>query len=296
MNNTFDKLINDSMIKRYNSFYAPMKIEIKDSSEDIVFEEFIIHKMDSDEITKFLGIKYATIDEDGNPHDLCLNNDDSHHYKTLPHPIFGAKYLLISKNGEEYENNIENFLSAFRIYKCGDIFAPICFSANLNYTIYISPQFTRYQKIYRIKTSELEDVKKIYFRLKQSSSIRTKQLLQRFNNAISVNLSLENSFVELVSIIESVIVEEIFELKFRFSLYSAFILNNKCNYPITFKKIQEIYDVRSQLVHTGSSKKFNIDLLNQVSEITIRILNWFLSNDNGGNQVLKIIMNELKLS
>jgi len=278
----------------YNStHYVPFKIEIIDYDKPIQFGNTVIRKMTGDEIFEFLGIKEAVIDENGRPGDIILRNVDSSTHESVPHELFGALYLIEFQNNKEFHSNNSILLSAFRIYRTGDVFAPWAYTKGRLSISYSHPEFTNYQVIYRIKEKEINDVYSIYKRLTESTSEKTKLIIERFNNAIASTTSLQNCFVELTSILESILVNESFELRFRFSLYGAFILSQIGESKFSVKELQKIYDIRSQLIHTGKSTKYTEGELDSLREISIKLIKWYIFNDDKKNYVKELVYEKL---
>jgi len=296
MDNTskFDEHLRELELEENSIHFAPLKIDITDYTEQIEFDQFVIRRMSDIEISKFLGIKKATIDEDGRPGDIELYNNSSYHYETLPRFMFGALYLIELKNSKAFDK-VDNLLVAFKLWKSGDVFAPMAYSESMKSTMYSLPEHTNYDFILRIKQEEIPDILAIYRLIENSKNQKTKLMLERFNNAIASTTSLVNTFVELVSIIESILVSEPYELRFRLSLYSTYILNNEFSYNITVKEMQSFYDIRSKLLHTGDSSKFSKDCLLQLVEITILMIRWHLKSGEKEGYAKKLIYNKLEI-
>lgn len=274
--------------------FAPMKIDIIDYKHPIKFEDCIIRKMTNNEIVEFLGIRKATIDENGNSGDIMIPNDDSNRYESLPRRMFDSLYLIEFGNFDDTDN-LRNILYSFKLYKTGDVFAPRTFNkVNSGYSC-IYPEFTNYPIIYRIKKDEISSVIALYRNLIKCKKDKTQLVIERFESAIASYTSWTNTFIELTSIIESIIVDEPFELRFRFSLYSTFILNHYCNIKVTIKEMKNIYDIRSQLIHTGKSKGFSPDKLNTLSTICISIIRWYIENGEQMQLASNLVYNKLDI-
>jgi hypothetical protein len=292
----FDEIFKEFQRRDNSKHFAPFKIDIIDFSKPIKFDQFIIRPLTEKEKYKYWGIKRAVIDEHGNPGDIVLFNKGSiTKHEKFPRKLFGATFLIEFNNSNSYFDNITPLLTAFRLYKTGDIFAPYCFSKDGSQTLTTYPEFTNYKSIFRINVADIEAIEKLYKIVKTSLTEKSKLLLERFNNAIASTTSKINTYIEFVSMIESIMVGEPYELRFRFALFSTFILITFCSFPIKYKELLDIYDLRSKLIHTGKSEKFSDIKLERLADITIRIIRWYLETGEKDDHGRKLMFERINI-
>jgi hypothetical protein len=117
-----------------------------------------------------------------------------------------------------------------------------------------------------IDSNEIKEVEDIFKLILKNKDEKLTLLLERFRGTYFANLRDENIFIELMSIIESLLDIGNSELSYRLSLYTSYLLKNKCNYEISFKRVKDLYNIRSKLIHQGVLKEG----LNKSDLITLR--------------------------
>lgn len=162
----------------------------------------------------------------------------------------------------------------------------------------IYPLFNKDREKYSISINEIPRIKKIYNDILENKNEVLSLAFERFNNAITKTNNEKNSFIDFVTILESIVLNNNNqELSFRFALYISFILSNKLKNPVKFKDVKTIYNVRSQLVHGGKSKDYNKTMYKKLEQYTKVILLWILDNGLISDKDCKeMILHHLKIN
>lgn len=235
---------------------APIYLEIKNYEEPLKIDKFKLRKITQYEREIIFGIKdikkqgkgYA-IYETENKYSLInsMYNIEYHHMQfanfVIEYEGDDKNYLLM---------NIRDLLLSFNLYEEGLIDAP--YRIGRNGVCYDMQKISSGGKKYVIDSNEIIEVEKIFKLILDNQNEKLKLLLERFRNTHFANLREENIFVELMSIVESLLNLGNAELSFRLSLFVSYLLNNKCNYKASFKKIKNFYNTRSKLIHNGMLK------------------------------------------
>lgn len=277
----------------------PMRLDIVGFKSYKQIGEFKLRKINESEIQQLFGIKNRKIDSKGNITLMTVlhNSIDALNFGLVEnerYKLFSSKYLVeFPDKTNEYTNLA--FIRAFKLFAGGDLFCPVIYLSDAISISFIHPKSTHYPEIYKIKVADLTRIKILFLKLKKLKDNKGVQLiLDRFDAAIDARLNRKISYIELVSIIESVVVNEPSELRFRFSLHLSYLLTS-LNKKTTFKDAKNIYDVRSKLVHTGKSNKLTDDLYNDVLNKTRLIVSWYVDNHENKDKIFEDICNKLKI-
>lgn len=263
-------------------YFAPLKIEIHNFKSYRKIGNLKIRKIRSDELEKYFGVEDVVLDDNGHVIDctklykpqtsLSFLITDLEFIK-----LIGCRYIIESVDQKDIYETIPKLLLAFRLYKSGEIFAPVIMNNSTPSVSFIYPLFTKEKDKYEINLSELRKIDKIYEIIKKNKRSNLELAFERFNNAISDKTDNKNAFIDFVTILESLFLKNTKqEVRFRFSLYVSYLLCNKIKIKETFREIQYIYDARSELVHSGKSKNYNNERFLKIKEYTRLLLLWYL--------------------
>ena len=266
-------------------YIAPIRIDIPDLKKSISIGKIKLRKITEKEKNKYFNTKKIEYTENGDVSNVTYiapqKIDFIHlHSQLQDYKLLSCQHIVEYIDKDVLIEELKVLLLALRLYQEGNVFAPLVFHPNGNYLNYIYPTFTTETKKYTINIKNFRRIKKIHSQIKQKKNLAI--FFERFNNALSRNTNEINSFIDFVTILESLFLNSssVQEISFRFSLYTSFILKNKLKEPVTFKEMKNIYDVRSQLVHNGKSKKYSKELHSKTKNYTRILLLWALGNDN----------------
>ena len=111
----------------------------------------------------------------------------------------------------------------------------------------------------RVEKTTTTKVKKLINQIESAHKDNTLlTIIDMFHLATSPSLRDESRFIELTIILEMLLLpSQSQELRYRFSLRMAKLLNKLYKGPLeaTYEKAQDIYDIRSRLVHSGKHRK-----------------------------------------
>ncbi len=282
-------------------YIAPIHINVHDFKRSISIGKLKIRKITSEEQRKFFGIYDLKYTDNG---DLVgfisiTQSNSDFNLRNFPEKfkLYSCQHVVEYTNRDVLVKELSTLLLAFRLYQEGNVFAPLVFYTNTEPLNFIYPQFTNETKKYAISTKEFWRIKKIVTLINNNKSLHL--AFERFNNALSNKTNEKNSFIDFVTILESIFLENSGnqELSFRFSLYTSYILKNKLKTATSFKEMQEIYTVRSKLVHSGTSNKYSKELYEKTKKYTRLLLLWTLENSSlKGNEYKKMILEHLNLN
>lgn len=285
-------------------YLVPIKLSTKFRNKFNI-ANFQIRPITDFDREKLFGITKVELDNNGNIESYIKNEERNLiNFGLLEKlKIFSVTSIIeFNKDGliEDIIKDISTLLLAFRLFKQGDIFAPIIFNDKtpaIYFTQY--PNFCKESTKYEISKRDIEKINNIFNLLKKiKPNSHISFALERYNFAINKNTNEKNSYVEFVSILESLFLEANQELSFRFSLILSYILSNKLKEKISFKKIKNFYSVRSQLVHGKSKNKdcYNKEKLNLINNLVRKLIVWYLQNNSPQyEQIEKMIFNKLKI-
>lgn len=283
---------------------CPINFFISNFRRDIDFGNCILHKLSEDEREKFFGVRVEKRDSEG--HVTCMKSFghgmtcDFFLPKLETCLLYGSEYLIFWDDHKFDSEKITNLILAFRLHKLGKIFAPLVFkypSGSLHVTTY--PLHTKFSLPYQIDWSELNNVKTIFHELNNLKKDDPLLLtLERFTNSLSTGLDNKISFVEYVSILESLFLKNsnTNELNFRFSLIISYILSNKLKIKTKHQVVSEWYKIRSELVHCGKSKKYNQEKFEFLDYCIRKLLVWYLENSNDYYKIEEEIFSKLGIN
>lgn len=281
-------------------YLAALTINIPDYKSEILLDNFILRKRSDEELKEFYNVEKIKFDGFGGTSQITSKNDNSKpiHYLLHDSSGLGSEFYLekiVDDNNWDFNITVSNFLRALRLSKSGKVDVPIIYSDDLTRSMNVRARIMKHKHLMTISVSELPEIIDLYKKIEKINNLKFNLINERFDNAIT-NLSTNKiGYVELVGIIESILLQNHKdELRFRFSLYLANILNS-LNYTLTFKECQEIYDTRSKLVHTGEIKNFNDDNFFMLFDITQIIIKWYISNNLNDNKAQEELFKKLKI-
>jgi hypothetical protein len=145
---------------------------------------------------------------------------------------------------------------------------------------------------YFLKLEEIELLKNIVKNVPKLNEV----IRKRFLIAADHDLNNKVKVVELVSIMESLLCgNEKNELRFRFALFSSFIIN-KFRKTTSFQEMKYFYDLRSELVHTGNSKKFTNQSLFRINFLSRELIKQYLLENFSPSKIEDWIFRDLGIS
>lgn len=211
--------------------------------------------------------------------------------------LYSCEFVIEFSNKDDIKE-IPNLLLAFRLYKSKDVFAPLIFSNQPSgVEVTGEPISCKDSEIYNIDKSEIRHIRNIFKSIKTVDvNSNSFLVLERYKFAIDKNTNNKNSFIELVSILESLFLDhDIHERSFKFSLIISYILSNKIRDNVSFEQIKNIYKIRSGLVHDGKSKLYNTEMLNSTQEYTRKLILWHLRNKYDYKIMESMMFKKLKI-
>jgi hypothetical protein len=242
---------------------APIYIEIENYEKSIKIDKLVLRKITDKEREKIFGIK--DVKKENNSYSFNQTKSDflvkddftSNHIKF-------TNFILESDEDNYLAKNLRSLLLAFNLYTEGRVDAPYQIAKN---GVLYDMQTRSYKgnKLV-IDSNEIKEVEDIFKLILKNKYEKLTLLLERFRGTYFANLRDENIFIELMSIIESLLDIGNSELSYRLSLYTSYLLKNKCNYEISFKRVKDLYNIRSKLIHQGVLKEG----LNKSDLITLR--------------------------
>jgi len=286
------------MISGLGPYETLLKIDIVDFQEYVELKHFGIRKLSYQEQCNLFDLESFDVD-----HNKQVNNWEpktpDQKKNNLKHldgysrqdweELIGSEYYLICNDLED----IELILDAFRLFKFGYIVATFSKSQSYDAVQFHNPRFIKVAKagLCKITVEELKEVQNLFVELKRSNDDKILLNLERFKNGPE---NYHHSFINLVGILESLLTgDDRDTLTFRFALYLNHILKNtlKSDLEIDMTKAKRLYGVRSDLVHSGKSKKFTKEDYLLLRNITQEVLVWQVKNPD--YSVEKSILNTL---
>ena len=265
-------------------YIAPISVEIKNFASPRKIGQFKFRRIKKEERRKYLGLEQVEFNPDGSLYKWVYTSEsesrspgflDDQEYQKL----IESKFIIETDNQHYMAANRELLISAFRLFKEGAVGSPVYFSTILRSTGYSSRLRSRNIGRYHISKSELNSVISLYKKITKIEDKNLELSLRRFNDATSESGYKPNAFLDFITILESLFLQDMYqELRFRFSLYISYILNNKIGIKITFSEIKKIYDTRSELLHSGKSRNYNQDLFTLTENLTRELVKWYINN------------------
>lgn len=271
---------------------APITISV-DKDSYLFSDDLTIRKITDDEYKKYFCIKSITFESHRPKSYTPYNLEKCYSYwYDLPNLNYIGKEIIFATIPEycvesNNEEKIQFFINSIRLNTTINIFCPLGFSENR--VRYFGGAFS-FQNLCHLKETDFLSIKIVYSRLLQKyhGDEKLKILLERFSTITNTDISDKIRFIEAVGIIESIVcMNENNELRFRVSLYTSFIIEN-----ISFDEVKYLYDIRSQLVHTGKSRNFNDNELKKVILVAKQILIKYLLEDISGKKILEKILSK----
>jgi hypothetical protein len=259
------------------SVIAPILVSLPPKKHEIDFGDFLIRKITKEEKGRFINSSFT--EGLGNTwHMAEINSCDF----CIAYPISGDSDW---ENINNAQTAINNFRNALRINDC-----------KINLSIYsvgskgmisnnIHTQAERVNSPYFISNNTFIDLKKIYEAIKSlGGDEKLEVMLQRYESALSANQFPANKFVDAVTVLESLVLPngDNGELKIRFAILISKLLykNFGIDKKYTFIKIKDSYDIRSNFVHNGQSKKYTKEKMEYILEVTRKFLFLYVTDKN----------------
>lgn len=274
---------------------------------------FRLRRITSKELKEYYGI--TKIDY-GSTGDWSISYDKTNNQRTNICSTFLSETdmatLVTSRYVIEFDGDISsldkkigNLLLSFKLFKAQSFFAPVIIDKDGRSLTFNKFQLTcKSSKPYELKKGELRDIRSIYGLINDKSDERINKVLERYNYSLDGELASENSFIELVSVLESLYLSNNNnqELTFRFSTIVSYIFSKIERIENSHAWFKQIYNVRSGLVHTGEHKCFNVKLFNLLKDRTSKLIIWYLKNKdkdkhkNIEEEIFKEIWDRLRIS
>jgi hypothetical protein len=128
---------------------------------------------------------------------------------------------------------------------------------------------------YEISKEDIPPLKEIYKKVEALSKDNLyKIIIERYESALFYHSSIQNKIIDLITTLESLCSKSNVEMKFRLSLTIAELLKREYseNKAKIYEKMKDFYDVRSNFVHSGKSKKFKGGMVEELTEITRKVV------------------------
>lgn len=265
------------------NYLVPIKLSTNFRNKFNV-SDFKIRQITDFDREKLFGITKLKLDNEGNIESFIKNKElDLINLSTLEKLKVFSATSIIEFNKDDSIKDVHTLLLAFRLFKPGDIFAPIIFNAQTSAIHFTGePIFCKESTQYKISKRDVKKINGIFNLLKKIKPDSPINLaLERYNFAINRNTNEKNSYVEFVSILESLFLESNQELSFRFSLILSYILSNELNEKISFNRIKAFYQTRSDFVHAGKykNKDLNNEELDLINNLVRKLIIWYLQNE-----------------
>ncbi len=271
----------------------------------IKFGCFIIRKRTQEELLNYYNSKRVVLDDYGNVIECYYNTPKTYDFnfviKENPYSIYqetglNCEYFIETNlyvEDENFRKSIENILRAFRIFSSGKLEVPCIFSTDFLSRMNVYPSYVKQEQLYKLNITDIPEIEELFNKIEKNNSNKLNIIFERFDSILSRFSSFKNSFVEMVGIIESIIFQnEKDELRFRFSLYLANLLTT-LGQEISFKEAQELYDIRSKLVHTGNDKRFNNNIFQTLMKYTRLIIKWYIENNLNDKKATELFFSNL---
>lgn len=267
--------------------------------------EFTIKEMSKSEREFLFGISEVVLDTNGLLKSVQFNSQTHQNNLVLDFylaqielmKLWASQYLIFFEKEQDIEL-AKNLLLTLRLCGPGDLFAPVIFTEDAK-KVYTTgaPIETKGKNLYHLSRDVANQVNSVFDALNKLDSRSGVYLsLERYRFAISKVASGENSFIEFVSILESLFLDnDRQEVRFRFSLVISFILSNELKIPISFEEIRQIYDTRSELIHSGKSTKYTKADLAKLYSHTRNLLVWYLKKPTTYTEIEEKIFDILKI-
>lgn len=284
-------------------FKTPVKILLSDNCESFKIANFQFNKMTNEEKGRFLGATNIELNENYDISTITGRPEYSriHDVNTVLSEIDMFKYVscqFVITCEKEDVDSIKDLLLALRLFQEGEIIAPVSFNMDSHSTKFRYPMLVNEKKIYILNQSDIPEIENLYQKIVENKSEQLELVLSRFSDAINEKTKQKNAFIDLVGILESLFLPETTELFFRFSFFISYLLNKCCEYPISFKSIEEFYTIRSKFAHTGKYDKIKFQELNEkFNELKniVRKLILFYIEKGCKVDVRQIILDDLKI-
>lgn len=160
-------------------------------------------------------------------------------------------------------NNVIDLLAVIRLIG-GSVFCPKAFHADGTRVSYFYLRPTCAVSMLEMKNDDLEKVRSY---VSKYSAYKNSVLKNRLIRCFDSNNDRNIIFIEAVSIVESIVCKDSkSELRYRFSLLTSLCAKNN-GLQFGFDLMRKIYDIRSDLVHSGTSSKFADDIFCHALEL-----------------------------
>ncbi len=286
------------------SYKTPIKILLSDNSENFKIANFEFRKMTNKEKGSFLGSEHIELNENHTLKSMAIEplTPYTRGVRTVFSEMDTLKYMacqfIFECEDDSIKDDINNLLMSLRLFQEGEVIAPVSFNVDKHSTHFHYPFFLKEDNIYTLNPNDIPKIENLYEKIKGNKNEKLTMVLDRFSSAIDYKTKINNSFVDLVGILENLVVPDTTELTFKFSLYVSHILNNYCNYPISFKSVDNFYKIRSKFAHEGKYDKIPHQELQgkhrELKNIVRKLIVFFIQN-NCEFDAKKILLNDLKI-
>ena len=255
-----------SLLDLPNTIIAPINIQLPRGLKEISFDNFKIRKIQKEEKNLFL--KHETI--------------PSFYRSELQYTRWAlVKNVINMEEINSFHNEINYLRETLILYKnkpinlfvFGALLKPLFLCVNHKY------QFEHISDSYPILNKDIKKIKILYDIIKSlhenSKDDLYKVVIERYQSALYVNTAFPNRFTDLVTILEALCVKNNQgEYSFRLAIILSLILYKKFreNKHEMYKNIKIFYKIRSEFVHSGTSRHCTKSSLNELLEITRKII------------------------
>jgi hypothetical protein len=242
----------------------------------------ILRTIDSKDLDLLFGVKTRTFDSRGN-----LTSCTSNHNKQIPYVVDMLESMQLIACNYIFEGTNESasvFNSTIRLWGKGNSGLWIGGNGRVWYLASRKPYCKAIPYgITKIGKSETRIFHSFFYNVRKMSNDKIFKLIsEKFCYSTSgEDTPLENRLVDFITILESLFMPDSnMELSFKLSIRVAKLLHKelKMTEKELFQEMKKLYDIRSTIVHKGSSIKLNNETLMMVSEIARNTIVKYVTN------------------
>lgn len=252
-----------------SSILAPIIVFTESNIDNIIINERLwIRRIKSDEFIELFGVQIDFRDQRVKRYTRV---NDANFWAEIPKgnaqlislgPHVYPYYLIEADTRED----LEDLLFSLRLLYEKTVVCPKGID-NQGRTIFFFRPFNMTQKTFftasdiaTIPTNDLNRIVKC-FDLVGKYRENDQVVRARLNICLNLEQSEPIRFIEAIGIMESILCgNSRDELRFRFSLFSYYILK-RLNFNVSRRSLQELYDIRSGLVHSGKHSAYSKEKL-----------------------------------
>ena len=206
------------------------------------------------------------------------------------------KYVISSEEDEYSKLNIKYLLLSLRLVQNSDVYCPILYTNLEEPYLLLSSNYKWLNKDYILENKDISQINKLFISMKNNQQNNINFVLDKLNYSLFHFQPNSTLFLDYVSILETLILKGHNELRYKFSVYVSYILKEYCDINVKFSEIREIYDKRSEIVHSLKSENIDSKLLLKLEYYVVNIVQVALLNYDVINNIEQIILKKLELS